>query len=81
LQHKHGRKNVEIDLAESAVHYKVAQHSNDDQHVERWLEQIVVTDIVKSDEGGLHELTTGHENQATMVFRTFSEIDRQRHAR
>jgi len=36
---------------------------------------------VESDEDGLHELASGHENQATMVLRPLAKIDRQRHAR
>jgi hypothetical protein len=38
-----------------------------------------VSEVVKADKGGLHELATGQENQAAMVLRTFAEIDRQRH--
>ena len=38
--------------------------------------KVVVTDVVKSNESGLHELATGHENEATMVFGPLPKIDR-----
>jgi hypothetical protein len=60
------------------VHDKVAHDSSYDQ-VERGEEETVVSEVVKADKGGLHELATGQENQAAMVLRTFAEIDRQRH--
>jgi hypothetical protein len=49
-------KNVEIDPVNSTIHYEVAQHSRHDQHVERRMEEVVVTDVMKSDESSLHDL-------------------------
>lgn len=42
--------------------------------------KVVVADVLKSDESGLHELETRHEDEATMVFGPLPKIDRERHA-
>ena len=67
LQCNHCREDVEIVPVDSAIHYAVAQHSSHDQHVERRIEEVVMTNVMKSDECGLHELATGQENQTAMI--------------
>jgi len=59
LQEDHGRERVEIDAVDTGVHDEVAHDSSHDQQVERGEEEIVVSEVVKAYEGGLHELATG----------------------
>src|SRR5262249_43909725 len=80
LQNNHRRKKVEVRLIDSAVRDAIARDSSHDQHIERWKEEIVGTDVGEPHKGGLHELATAHKNQAAMVLGSLPKIDRQPHA-
>ena len=81
LNYDDGGEGVEIDLANAAIHDAIAQHAEQDQAVEDWVEQVVIENVIEAANGSVHEMAGRDEEKRPMVYGFPSEIDRRPDAR
>lgn len=80
LENEDGGECVEIDPVNSAVNEPIARNAKQDQTIQGGIEEAVVEHEIEAAKGCVHELASGDEDQAPMVFRLFSPINREGHA-